>query len=76
MLLTLSTLGGDFDNAITTDVTYIESLDQNQMLCISISVTEDNILENEEEFTVSLSSTDSNVTTGSPSTVIIIDNDG
>ena len=69
-------IGGDFSNLVTTDVTYFQSLDQNQTHCVNITILEDVILENEEQFIVFIDSTDSNVTTGLPSTVIITDNDG
>ena len=69
-------LDEDFDNPFTIDLTYPQSLDLNQTLCVNITIVDDRVLENEEEFTVSIESTDSNVTTGSPSTVIITDNDG
>ena len=69
-------IGGDFSNLVTTDVTYFQSLDQNQTHCVNITILEDVILENEEQFIVFIDSTDSNVTTGLQSTVIIIDNDG
>ena len=60
----------------TTDLIYTLSLDQNQTLCVNITIVDDGILENEQDFTVSISSTDSSVITGPPSIVSIIDNDG
>ena len=76
MNLCLSMLDEDFINPFPIDLTYPQSLDQSQTLCVNITIVDDIVLENEEEFTVSIESTDNNVTTGSPSTVIITDNDG
>ena len=72
----LSMLDEDYINPVTISLTYPKSLDQNQTLCVNITIVDDSVLENEEELTVSIESTDRNVTTGSPSTVIITDNDG
>ena len=69
-------LDKDFINPLAIDLNYPQSLDKNQTLCVNITIADDGILENEEDFTVSIGSTDSDVTTGSPSTVIITDNDG
>ena len=58
------------------DLNYTPSLDEIQILCVNITIFDDITLENEEEFTVSIDSVDSNITTGSSSAVLITDNDG
>ena len=71
----LSLSDEDFHSFIT-DLMYYNSLDLNQTLCVNITIIDDEILENDEDFSVFLVSTDNSVTTGSPSTVSITDNDG
>ena len=72
-LLTIS--DADF-SSLTAGLTFTQSLDLNQTLCVNITILEDDILETSENFAVLVSSTDSSVATGSPSTVVITDNDG
>ena len=75
VIISINISDEDF-HTFTTDLTYTPSLDRNQTLCVNITIMDDSILENEEDFTVSISSTDSSVITGPPSTISIIDNDG
>ena len=70
-----STISDEDFHPFTTELIYTLSLEPNQTLCVNITIVDDSILENEEYFTVSISSTDSSVITGPPATIIIIDND-
>lgn len=45
-------------------------------VCRNISVNNDDFYENDEEFTVSLSTSDASVTVKNPSLVLIADDDG
>ena len=71
----LSLSDEDFHSFIT-NLMYYNSLDLNQTLCVNISIIDDKVLESNEDFSVFLVSADNSVTTGSPSTVSITDNDG
>ena len=66
---------GDY-SFLTANLMYTQSLDLNQTLCVNITILEDEILENNENFVVLISSADSSVITGPQSTVTIINNDG
>ena len=45
-------------------------------LCVNITITDDDILENNEYFSVTINNTDDSSSVGSPTSVIIVDNDG
>ena len=62
-------LGGSFDRSVDTS--------NSGMLCISISIIDDTVVEEAEGFTVNVSTTDTAVAISpSSATVVIIDNDG
>ena len=71
------TENADYTN-ISTSLTYLPSLETNQTICVNITILEDGILEDNEEFSVVLSSIDVTVLAVFPriATVSIIDNDG
>ncbi len=77
--LTTATLNGDY-RAISNVTLFNEgiSLTRLRKQCVSISLNEDNVLENTESFQVFLTSQDSGVhtTAASVADVYILDNDG
>lgn len=52
------------------------SMRANQSLCFNVNITDDNILEDDEDFAVALNNTDDSAMTNSPAIITIIDNDG
>ena len=58
---------------MSVELTFSESVNQS---CVRIPIQNDNRVEDQEEFTVTLNSTDTDVIVGSPSTVTIVDDDG
>lgn len=57
-------------------LTFPPSLELSQTLCENITIVDDSVLENDEDFVVSLSSADSSVITGSEAIVSILNDDG
>ena len=45
-------------------------------LCVNITIIDDDILENNEFFRVMINNTDNSSIVGSPTSIIIVDNDG
>ena len=58
---------------MSVELTFSESVNQS---CVRIPIQNDNRVEGQEEFTVTLNSTDTDVIVGPPSTVTIVDDDG
>ena len=61
--------------SLTTDITFTPS--SNTTMCVDIQVSQDGVVEDQEEFTVTLSSNDLavNFTTISTASIFISDND-
>ena len=59
--------------AVSLELTFSESVNQS---CIRVPIQNDNRVEDPEEFTVTLNSTDPDIIPGPPSTVTIVDDDG
>ena len=57
---------------MSVELTFSESVNQS---CVRIPIQNDNRVEDQEEFTVTLNSTDTDVIVGPPSTVTVVDDD-
>ena len=58
---------------MSVELTFSESVNQS---CVRIPIQNDNRVEDQEEFTMTLNSTDTDVIVSPPSTVTIVDDDG
>lgn len=75
MLVTIVLIHPDQEDyqAVSLELTFSESVNQS---CVRIPIQNDNRVEDQEELTVTLNSTDIDVIPSMPSTVTIVDDDG